>query len=140
MNANIDNENLKKELTNVKNDNDILVQKSTHITQQRRFNESRAMFTDFFRNRLDSVTKVKANIKTRRKLFTILTELLHRGEIPYDEIQQRFWKSKQNRARSLSYLRKLGYVGVKKKNKKYILILSPSGKNLESQFENMLGG
>jgi len=145
LNAQITNlktgvENLRAESTNLKTENDIWVQKSTNFAHQKRFEDNKTKFTDFFNKQLGTVNKVKANSRMRRKLFTIMTELLQRGEIPYDEIKQRFWKSKQSRARNLGFLRKLGYVAVKKKDKKNILILTPSGKNLEKQFELMLEG
>lgn len=131
-------ENLRLESSGLKNENENLIQKSTGFALQKRFEDNKTAFTDFFNKQLGTVVKVRANSRMRRRLFTIMTELLQRGEISYDEIRDRFWKSKQNRARSLGFLRKLGYVCVKKKDKKNILTITPAGKNLEKQFELLL--
>lgn len=134
-----DNENLRNRLMIVEKDNEILTQNSLHITAQKRYQERNAVIRNYLNGQLSSVSKLKPNRTTQDKMFTIVSELLRRGEIPYTELQKRFWKTKQNRARALSLLYKLGYVQLKKRQKKHYLAISPKGKSLEATFDAMLG-
>lgn len=133
------NENMKLDLDASRSENEALIQKTLNITLQKRFAENNQKLREFIYKQIASVSEVKSNVRTQEKLFTIITELLRHGEVKFDDIENRFWKSKQNRARCLRHLFKLGYVRRIKRGKKTSLVLSPSGKELEKKFGEIMG-
>lgn len=131
-------ENLNIEIANLKLENDDNKEKAKDITLRKAFFQKQSEIKGLIDRNLNSMAKVRVNARTRRKLYSLLMELLRKGEIPYDDIKKFYWKTPQNRSRALKYLKGLGYVSMIKKNRKGFLVLSERGNMLKTQFEKIV--